>query len=250
MTAPARAGLDEAYFDVMSSSADAHWWYQARRTLVEQLLAGRARPGDTAVDVGCGVGHTLATLRSLGYRRVLGTDLSPYALSRRAADLPVLVADARHLPLADGEAGCILALDVIEHIREEAEALAEWRRALAPSGTLVLTVPAYQWLFSDHDRWACHERRYTRDRLEEAVRAAGFAVERSTYFNSFLVPPAVVSRKTPLRRWSSGSDESSSGRPFAARVFRGLSRGERRVLRRFDIPFGLSAALVAVPAPA
>lgn len=248
MTAPARTGLDEAYFDVMSSAAGAHWWYQARRALVEQLLAGRARPRGTAVDVGCGVGHTLATLRSLGYRRVLGTDLSPYALTRRAVDLPVLVADARNLPLADGEAGCILALDVVEHIRDEAAALGEWRRVLAPSGTLVLTVPAYQWLFSDHDRWACHERRYTRGRLERAVRAAGFAVERSTYFNSFLVPPAVVSRKTPLRRWSTGSDESGSGRALPARVFGGLSRGERRLLRRVDVPFGLSVALVAVPA--
>ena len=75
------------YFEVMAHSASTHWWYEARRALFAQLLSGRIPPGATALDIGCGTGETLALLRSLGAKRVAGTDLSAHALGHAKAFL-------------------------------------------------------------------------------------------------------------------------------------------------------------------
>lgn len=236
------AGPDRGYFDVMADHGSSHWWYVARRRLVTDLLGPRRR-GGVAVDVGCGTGHTLATLRELGYGPVLGSDLEDYAL--RHAGATVVCADARSLPLPDAVAGCVVALDVLEHIADEHAALGEWRRVLQPRGTLVVTVPAYQSLYSDFDRWACHERRYSRSRLRDRLVAAGFEVDRLSHFNSFLVPPAWAARRTPLRRYVQGGGEDASGGLVAGRVLGALAAAERRALRRRDLPAGLSIVALA-----
>jgi ubiquinone/menaquinone biosynthesis C-methylase UbiE len=137
MTAVDRSGLDPAYFDTMAAHATTHWWYRARSEWVTQELGGRA-PGGTALDVGCGVGATLRALRSAGYDKVLGLDVSPYVLSR-ARDVvggqPLLaVADAEGIPVADGALRCVASLDVLEHLADDVAALREYARVVARAG--------------------------------------------------------------------------------------------------------------------
>lgn len=248
MTSIDRSGLDEAYFDVMAEHARSHWWYLTRAAWVRQELASRAT-GGTAVDVGCGVGANLRALDELDFDAVLGLDVSPYVLrrARGLGGLPLLaVASAERLPIGDGALRCVASLDVLEHLPDDVGALREYVRAVQPGGTMLLMVPAYQWLFSDHDRWAGHQRRYSARRLVAAVEAAGLRVERTTYLFSFLVPAAILLRRTPLRRWLGRTDEeTSSVSPTLNRVFTMAGRLERWVSRRVRIPFGLSVLVVA-----
>ncbi len=249
MTAVDRTGLDPAYFDTMAAHATSHWWYRARSEWVTQELGPRAA-GGTAVDVGCGVGGTLRALDAAGYDAVLGLDLSPYVLGRVPEVVPgrplLAVASAELLPVAGGSLAGVASLDVLEHLDDDVAALREYARVVAPGGHLLLMTPAYQWLFSDHDRWAGHRRRYTARRLTAAVRAAGLEVERSTYVFSFLVPAAALLRRTPLRRWIGSTDEeTSSVSPLLNRVLAVLTRVERRLGRVVPIPFGLSVLVVA-----
>lgn len=253
MTTTDRSGLDAAYFDVMAEHARSHWWYRARAAWVQQELVTRSA-GGIAVDVGCGVGANMRALDDVGYDAVLGLDVSSYVL-RRARELggpPLLaVASAERLPVADGAVRCVASLDVIEHLGDDVAALREYARAVEPGGHVLLMVPAYQWLFSDHDHWAGHQRRYTARRAAAVVEAAGLRVERTTYLFSFLVPAAAMLRRTPLRRWVHGTDEeSSSASPALNRLLAAAARCERWVARRARIPFGLSVLVVAsVPAP-
>ena len=153
---------------------------------------------------------------------------------------------AEALPFAPASADLVTSMDVIEHLDDDAVALREYRRVLRPGGWLLLTVPAYQWLWSAHDEWAAHRRRYRARGLADVVASAGFVVERVTYFNSFLVPPAAVLRRTPVRRLVKGSnDEVGASSPRVDRVMTKLSAAERRWARRRRVPFGLSIALVA-----
>ena len=251
--APGHGGVDgqpdDAYFDLMAEVSDSHWWYRARRDWLRQELAPRIARGERAYDIGCGTADAMGTLGSIGATPVVGTDLSEHVLGwvvRRDDPPAVLTSLAEHLPFPDRSAATLISMDVIEHLDDDVVALREYRRVLRPGAVLVLTVPAYQWIWSEHDDRAAHRRRYTRERFVISVKAAGFEVDRVTYLFSFLVPLAAVVRKTPLRRFFPATDEESSAmHPAIEAVLAILARIERRLGARFDLPFGLSILLVA-----
>jgi SAM-dependent methyltransferase len=241
---------EEGYFDVMAENATEHWWYRARRELLREVLAGKVRRGGVAIDVGCGTGEVMALLHEAGAEVVAGTDLSPHALAHAAARVEhgsLTAARAEQLPFADHCADVVVSLEVIEHLDSDLAALSEYHRLLRRGGTLIVTVPAYESLWSDHDDWAGHRRRYGAGQLERAVGRAGFDVERTTYYVSFLVPPAFLVRRTPLRRLIRSTDESASSSPLVSRLMMAAARAERTALRRLDhLPFGLSIVAVGV----
>jgi SAM-dependent methyltransferase len=250
VSAPADAPvLDERYFDVMADQARDHWWYRARRALMADLLAGELAPGATVVDVGCGTGDNLGALDGVAGRTVAGVELSEYAVRHAPRSAGgrgrAGVARAEHLPFPTACADLVTSMDVIEHLDDDA-ALAEYRRVVRSGGLVLLTVPAYQWLWSDHDTWAAHRRRYSRRTLVAAVERAGLLTRRVTYFNSFLVPPAAVLRRTPARRLVKGEqDEVGASSAAVDRVMTGLAGLERRWARRRAVPFGLSIVCLA-----
>jgi len=238
---------DAEYFACMAATAGGHWWYVARRNLVADALGGRLPVGTRAVDVGTGTGEFCDTLTALGATSVLGTELNPDALATAtAAHRPVVRALAESLPVPDGSVDVLTSLDVVEHLDDDLAALREYRRVCAPGARVVLTVPAYASLWSEHDERAAHRRRYRRAQLCDVARAAGFTVERATYCFSFLVPPAWAVRRTPLGRVLPDTDEeASSTGGLLDRVLAGLAALERRWLRRRTLPFGLSILVVA-----
>jgi SAM-dependent methyltransferase len=158
------------------------------------------------------------------------------------------------LPFADETFDVVSAFDVLEHCEPEALALAELRRVLRPGGRLLLSVPAYQWAWTDHDVANGHHRRYTRRRAVRAVRSAGFDVLRATYgftavFPAFAAERAVRRVRHQLR--PSGAQgpadvvDVPSVSPLVERVLLRLCRLDERALRRGDLPFGSSVFLAA-----
>jgi SAM-dependent methyltransferase len=237
--------MDPLYAAVHAEEDRAHWWFQGRRAIILSEMA-RYLPGGghPVAELGCGSGGMLESLRGFGPAVGLETDraLREHARARgldvRAGSLP------DDVPLEPGRWDAVCLFDVLEHLDDEAGALAACRRLLAREGRLVVTVPAYAWLWSRHDELLGHRRRYTAGSLRAVVRAAGFAIDRLTYFNTLLAPPIIAVRlaRTALRR--SGHD---LGRP-APFVNRLLARGfgaEARLLRLVSLPFGISVLLIA-----
>jgi SAM-dependent methyltransferase len=247
--APAGVQPDDAYFDVMAKVARDHWWYRARRGWLAQELRPRIPAGEWALDVGCGTGEAMGTLGALRVGAVAGTDLSRHVLGyvvERAPGTMVLESLATQLPFPDRCAGSLVSMCVIEHLDDDHGALREYHRCLRPGGVLYVSVPAYQWLWGTHDELAAHRRRYSARLLIDTVEAAGFEVDRHTYLFSFLVPPAVLMRRTPLRKlFHATEDEVSMMHPAADALFAFLARAERAIGRRWRIPFGLSILVVA-----
>ena len=176
-----------------------------------------------------------------------GTDLSEDALAyaRHHPQGSVLAAAAEQLPFADGCADLLVSSDVLEHLDDDRVALREYRRVLRPGGLLLVTVPSYQSLWSDHDERAGHRRRYRLSELTTTVGSARFRVERASYFFSYLVPPALAVRRTPLGRLTADTDEEASAGRIASAVLSRLGAVERALLRRRSIPFGLSQVVLA-----
>ena len=216
-----------------------YWWYRARSSLLEAALGRYLGTPRRMLDVGSADGPSVAWMRG-GHQRV-AIDVDPRGL------VPGDVcASALALPFRDGAFDLVGAFDVVEHCEPEEQALGELARVLEPGGRLLLSVPAYQWAWSDHDVRAGHYRRYTRPRLLAAVQAAGFEVDRCTYGFAGVFPMFAAERGARrLRRTSPSSDSLPQVSPLQDRVLMGLSRAEARLLPRRDLPFGSSVFLAA-----
>ena len=187
---------------------DKHWWYRGRRQVLERVIAALELPaGARILDAGCGSGRNMVELARRG--AVTGVELSDtsVALARARHAGEVIAGSVTEMPFADDSFDLATCLDVIEHLEDDLAALRELRRVVAPAGSLLVTVPAYQWLWSGHDEINHHFRRYTRSSLQRTAEQAGWRQVRTTYFNSLLLPVAVLLRV--LERFSRKPTESS-----------------------------------------
>ena len=130
--------------------------------------------------------------------------------------------------------------DVLEHIERDTETLVAANRLLKTNGRMLITVPAYQWLYGAHDEFLHHKRRYSRKQLKEMIAEAGLKAARISFFNTILFPLAVIVRlKDRLlgRKFATGTAVPPT---FINAVLRTVFGAERLLLRRFNLPFGVS----------
>jgi SAM-dependent methyltransferase len=200
--------MDRDYELQTHQAEDRHWWYRGRRTVLDGLIGGLGLPPRARIlDAGCGSGRNMVELARYG--AVTGIELSEtsVALARERDAGEVILGSVLEMPFADASYDLAVSLDVIEHLEDDLAALRELRRTVAPGGALLVTVPAYQWLWSGHDEINHHHRRYTRRSLQQVAEQAGWRQERTTYFNSLLLPVAILLRV--LDRINTKTTESS-----------------------------------------
>jgi SAM-dependent methyltransferase len=193
--------MDKRLMKAMLELDEYHWWYRGRRRIIRTELDRLPVPaGARVLDAGCGSGRTLDELQ--GYGEVYGIELDEdaAAAARARGRGEVLVGRLEELPWPADTFELITCLDVIEHTPDDQVTLRELRRVCATGGWLVLTVPAYPLLWSEHDDANHHYRRYGRRTLRVAAAAAGWQMVRMTSFNSLLLGPAAVVRLSQRRR--------------------------------------------------
>jgi SAM-dependent methyltransferase len=193
--------MDQRLMQAMLEVDEHHWWYRGRRQIIrvelDRLPLG---PGSRILDAGCGSGRTLDELEHYGEVAGIEADADAAAAADARGRGEVRVGRLEELPWAPATFDLITCLDVIEHTADDRVTLTELRRVCKPGGWLLLTVPAYQWLWSLHDEANHHFRRYDRAMLRKAADGAGWRPVRMTSFNSLLLPPAVVVRLAQRRR--------------------------------------------------
>jgi SAM-dependent methyltransferase len=200
--------MDRGYELQTHRAEDRHWWYRGRRKVLERAIADLRLPAAARIlDAGCGSGRNMVELARHG--SVTGIDLSDTSvcLARDRAAGEVVEGSVLDLPFEDDRFDLVVSLDVIEHLEDDLGALRELRRVVAPGGSLLVTVPAYQWLWSGHDEINHHHRRYTRCSLQRVAEQAGSEQVRTTYFNTVLLPVAILLRL--MDRLSRKTTESS-----------------------------------------
>jgi SAM-dependent methyltransferase len=187
--------VEEAEFQAILDHEERHWWYRGRLRIVMQEVARLALPRNASIiDVGCGSGRMLDELARFG--DVAGVDVSASAVAAAQArgHLRVSRARAEELPFPDDSFHLVTCLDVLEHTPDDERTLRELLRVTRPGGHLLVTVPAYQALWSHHDERNDHYRRYRRRGLRATAARAGWRLERDTHFNSLLLAPAAAVR--------------------------------------------------------
>jgi SAM-dependent methyltransferase len=241
--------VDPELFNTFASVERTHWWFTARRDILLSITERHVAPGSAILDVGCGTGYFIEGLG--GRYEAWGIDPSPISvrMCRERGLERVVQGTAYDLSsVGDRRFDAVYFLDVIEHLDDDARALVEAKRVLAPGGLVVITVPAFNFLWSDHDVVNEHRRRYDRPGLVALLDRVGLRVERLSYFNFYLFGLAGIDRLAGrlLRRRVSAELQVPS--PLVNRLMGDTFRSERHRLAdssRKPFPFGLSLLAVA-----
>ncbi len=232
-----------------------HWWYIARRKIIfdwaDRTLIEYASP--RILDIGCGTGFNVEYLRDRGYGQTVGLDFSPDALGFcRSRHLTHLVcSDGVRPPFNSESFEVIVALDLIEHLENDNQALFQLARLLKPNGSLIIFTPAFQFLWSLQDEVSHHYRRYTANELRGKLEKVGLNIVKLTYANTFLFPLIWAGRL--ILRLSgnniSGTSENDLHPGWSNNLLQSVFAAERPLLRHLNFPFGVSLLCVAKKSP-
>lgn len=239
--------MEKFLYDEFNKLEGDFWWFAARRKIMlsflEKYLEGQRRA--KILDVGCGTGFNFSSFQKFG--EVYGMESSDEALrylEQKGLKNRVYAAALPNFDIPQ-KFDCITCLDVLEHIRDDEAALRVIAAHLKPGGHFFITVPAYQWLWSEHDEVAHHVRRYGRKELERKLSNAGFKIERLTYYNTFLFPPAVLFRFFRKLIPKQKRSDFSYRWGILEKFFYAIFSSEAPFLKFLSFPFGLSLLAVA-----
>jgi SAM-dependent methyltransferase len=248
--------MEKQYYKEYYTLERSHWWFTARLEILERLLSKKiANNGNKRLKIlnaGVATGATTTMLEKFGDVVSLEYDKDCCEFLRTVVKMEVVNGSLTELPFEDGSFDLVCAFDVIEHIEDDALALREIRRVLKPEGTIFLTVPAFEFLWSQHDEINHHFRRYTKSNLKKVLLQEKFGINYLSYFNSILFIPIsavrVLSNLLPKRskKEGTGSDfEMFKTGQGINKLFYRIFKSELLPLSKgISLPFGISLLVI------
>lgn len=237
--------MDDSYGAVYARLYRSHWWWRARKHYLERLLAHRLAPGEAgeALDFGCGDGLFMDALARYGTPSGIephGELLNPKGRWRERISTAPLVND----PSQHGRYGLVVALDVLEHLKNPEVAVTELVRRTKPGGLWVVTVPGFQFLWTSHDDLNQHVKRYRRADLAALLRGGGLDVLDVRYLFAW---PAGAKLLVRAKERLLGAVPEAPRVPFAPlnTALYALCRAEQLLFGIVPPPFGSSVVAVA-----
>ena len=244
--------MREEFYAEYYEIENVHWWFLARWKILMDVIEHEfvGRPEIRALDAGCGTGTMLGHLETLGPAVGLDRAAAAVRFCRSRGRNRVVQGSAGALPWDDEAFDLVCALDMLEHIEDDGVALEEMGRVCRPGGRILITVPAYRFLWGRQDEISQHLRRYTARELQARITAAGLEVGKLTYFNTLLFPVVAAIRlarrllpEDPDEEIESDFTMTQPGRmnDLLTRVF----QAESGLIRAVRLPFGVSLLAVA-----
>ena len=239
--------MERRVYARMGEVEDRHWWFVARRRILAAVLERSAllpRPA-RVLEAGCGTGGNLGMLSRFGAVRAFepDTEARGKAARRNHCEISDGALPGR-VPFAGERFDLVAVLDVLEHLDDDEAALRALAERLQPGGLILVSVPAYAFLWSRHDVAHHHKRRYTRASLLAVARAAGFEPVSVSYFNTLLFPLIVV-RRMLGRLFALKGDDDAMPPLWLNRLLGAVFAFERRLVGRWRLPFGVSLLMLA-----
>ena len=234
--------MDRKAYQEMAQTERTHWWFVGRRRIIRDTIERLELPHEPRIlEAGAGTGGNLKMLSELGDLTAMEIDDEARAHAAETSGITVI---AGRLPngIPDFKDGfdLICLFDVLEHVEQDTETLAMLGQHLKPGGKMLVTVPAYPWMWSSHDEVLHHFRRYTKQSLAKTIELAGLRQERLTHFNAFLLPAAILARtasKFTRRQKAVGADLPP--KPVNG-LFKSVFSSETTLLRHTNLSCGLS----------
>ncbi len=234
-------------YQLMRQIEDEHWWFVARRKIIGALL-DRLQLSEQAeiLEVGCGTGGNIALLKRFGTVTCVELDKTAAGMARDRNLAPVFYGKLpNELPEFPRKFDVVTVFDVIEHVKDDGASLQALSSMLKPGGRIVVTVPAFNFLWSQHDDENHHQRRYRRRDLVNLAYQSGLSLDYISYFNFWLFPPvAGVRLIRKIFPYQGSWQDMRMPNEVVNRVLQFVFSSEQHVVGRMSLPFGIS--LVAV----
>jgi len=232
-------------YDQMENTARLHWWYQARFTIISNVLRRYAEPATRILDYGAGVGVYAAQLRDMGWHVVAADVYGPALAACRQKGLDVLDLEREALPARAFDA--VLLGDVLEHLPDDEKTLSTIAGAVKHGGVVIATVPAFEFLWSGQDYVSSHLRRYTRKEIVRLNEHAKLSHVFVSYYNAFLFPAVVAAilAKRVFRPRDMYRTDLTPTAPWKNELLRRIFAAEAPLLGRVPFPIGASIISVA-----
>ena len=241
--------MEKDFYLQYAAVEDKHWWFIGRRSIINRVIHKLGLSKNSSIlEVGCGTGGNLKMLSHHGRLSAMETDEVACEIANKRQVSPVLTGRLpKNIPF-EGTYDLIVMLDVLEHIEDDVATLKALNNKLSSQGWLLITVPAYQFLWSKHDEINHHKRRYASNNLRELVKNTGYTVVYSSYFNSILFPLIASIRflqKLLPQKKSEFSSDLALPKPSINKFLSILLKSEGYFMNKFSLPFGVSILLLA-----
>ncbi|MCM1287575.1 MAG: class I SAM-dependent methyltransferase [Clostridium sp.] len=244
--------MNKKVYIEMKKIQNNHWWFAARKEIIMDVFSRyckHKKKDNRILDAGCGMGVMLETLSKYG--DVYGMDMSEISVNYcgqkwgRNKILQGTLPD--DLPFENDFFDNILALDLLEHIEDDKEAVKALYSMLKPKGNLLITVPAFKTLWGYNDVVVKHYRRYVKKELIDMCHKAGFKIKMCSYYNFWFFIPIWIVRKLK-KLFKINKDDMGKTREFGFlnKLCYNVFVSEKKHLRKKGFPFGVSIIMVAV----
>lgn len=235
--------MESKMYEEMAAMEGSHWWFLGRRAVVLDLISRFAPSHGKLLDIGLGTGYNANIMSKQGFD-VVGVEPSKDAIAfakKTAPQVSVIESPFPSNAIPSDTYDVALLLDVVEHLEDDGAALRDLKRVLKPGGVAFITVPAFMFLWTAHDKKAHHFRRYTKAELLRVIREADLKPTFVSYYNFFLFPAIAALRilGKMLGRSEEGSDFDVTPR-FLNGFLASLFSSEKWLLRVTSLPFGVS----------
>ncbi|MFY0628605.1 MAG: class I SAM-dependent methyltransferase [Reichenbachiella sp.] len=245
--------MESSYYQEYAELETSHWWFKARLEILSTFVNSNISETSNILNTGIATGQTTRMLEKYGRVTSLEYDKDCCEYLRKTMKIDVIEGSLTDLPFLDQSFDLVCAFDVIEHIEDDYQALNEIRRVLKKSGFALITVPAFQFLWSEHDVINQHYRRYNANDLKKRINS-GMEIQYLSYFNSILFPPVLMARL--VRKLIGGNKTTTATSDF--QYFKGnnlinqilyqIFRIEKKLVGRIKMPFGISVIALCSPA--
>ncbi|MGB1067782.1 MAG: class I SAM-dependent methyltransferase [Gammaproteobacteria bacterium] len=235
--------MEKHLYQSMYESSKSHWWFKARKNYIEALMKkyveGKA---NQILEIGIGTGANIDILKEFGTLQGLDvSDESIRIINEKYPDIKIL---NKKFPdeTIDEKFDLICLFDVLEHIEDDSKAIEKTLQLLKDKGKLIITVPAYQFLWSYHDEIHHHHRRYSKSELSNLLELNNLKINHSGYFNFLLFPLAFIQRA--FSKFTVLKDYDPYEKSILNEFFFHIFNLESWFVNKY-FPFGLSIAFVA-----
>ena len=240
--------MENEIFNDMYKVETQHWWFVARRKIIKHVINNLGLIENASIlDAGCGTGDNLSMLSKFGNVVAMEKDENAFEKAKSRGKAQVYkgeLPNGVHEEIKK-ENDLIVMLDVLEHIDDDASSLTVLKNHLKNDGRLLLTVPAYQFLWTKRDDLHHHKRRYTVTRLKRLMEENGWHVNYISYFNCLLFPLALLDRLKQKIIPEIDHSDLKIPAEWINTLFEKIFSFESKLIGKIVFPFGLSIIAIA-----
>ena len=234
--------MDNKTFSRQIKNQKKHWWFQARKKIIDQIISSiNLKKRNNILDFGAGSGVNLDMLSKYGLVDIHEKNKYARAIIKKEKKIKNLYST---LKIKKKSYDLILLADVIEHVKQPKVLLKDLKKFLKKDGYILITVPAYQFLFSKKDKVLGHYRRYNKELLKTEL--SGFKVENISYFNTFLCIPIII--MTMLNKFLKRDyikQVETTPNFILNKLCYIIFASEKYFIKYFNLPFGISIYVLA-----